>query len=58
MYIYFCKDFLCTHAVRLHNDGMRDVRKNIDGVSSGFFVEESVALKVKSMDVCLCSQPG
>lgn len=45
----------CTHAVRLHDDSMRDMWKHIDGVSPGIFVEEPVALKVKSMDVNLRS---
>lgn len=47
-----------THAVWLHGDGVGDVRKDADGVSSVLAVDEPVALEVKAVDVFLRAQPG
>lgn len=47
---------MLTHAVWLHGDGVGDVREDTDGVAPGLPVDESVALEVKAVDVCLRAQ--
>lgn len=46
----------CTHAVWLHGDGVRDVRENTDGVSSVLQIDETISLKVQTVDVYLRPQ--
>lgn len=45
-----------TDAVWVHGDGVGDVREDTDGVASGHPVDNSVALEVKAVYVCLCAQ--
>ena len=46
-----------THAVRLHNDRVGDVRENTDAVSPGLTVQETVAIEIEAVDVQLGAQP-
>lgn len=45
-----------TDAVWVHGDGVGDVREDADGVTSGQSVDNSVALEVKAVYVCLRAQ--
>lgn len=47
---------MLTDAVWVHGDGVGDVRENTDGVASVQPVDNSVALEVKAVDVCLRAQ--
>lgn len=45
-----------THAVWFHSDCVWDVRENTDAVSSVLTVDETVSLKIETVDICLCAQ--